>query len=232
MKAALLLSGGTGTRIHASIPKQYLELGGKMIVTRSLEALLSSSEVEGAWIVAEESWRDKILSDAESAGLPTGKLKGFAKPGRSRQESILNGLEEILLGADRKESSVLIHDAARPFLSGKLIADCYAALEGHDGVMPALPMKDTVYLSSDGLRIEKLLERSALYAGQAPELFRLEPYHEANIRLLPKRILTINGASEPAVLAGMDIAIIPGEESNYKITTDADLARAGEVFLR
>ena len=64
-----------------------------------------------------------------------------------------------------------------------------------------------------------------MYAGQAPETFRLGTYLEANCALLPDEILRINGSTEPAVLAGLDIVMIPGEEQNYKITTEADLRR-------
>ena len=88
-----------------------------------------------------------------------------------------------------------------------------------------LPMKDTVYLSDDGKIISSLIDRSTVFAGQAPELFRLEAYYEANIRLFPDAIYKINGASEPAVMAGMKITMIPGDERNCKITTTEDLER-------
>ena len=80
-----------------------------------------------------------------------------------------------------------------------------------------LTMKDTVYISDDGENISGLIDRSTLFACQAPELFRLKSYYEANIRLLPDDILKINGASEPAVMAGMKIAMIPGDERNVKV---------------
>ncbi len=86
-------------------------------------------------------------------------------------------------------------------------------------------MKDTVYTSTNGKTITSLLDRSQIFAGQAPELFRLGIYLEANRRLLPDQILRINGSTEPAVLAGMDIAMIPGDEGNFKITTKTDLER-------
>ena len=92
-------------------------------------------------------------------------------------------------------------------------------------MMPVLPMKDTVYLSNDGKNISGLIDRSTVFAGQAPELFRLERYYEANVRLLPDEIYKINGASEPAVMAGLKIAMIPGDEKNCKITTAEDLER-------
>ncbi|MBR5765493.1 MAG: 2-C-methyl-D-erythritol 4-phosphate cytidylyltransferase, partial [Lachnospiraceae bacterium] len=91
------------------------------------------------------------------------------------------------------------------------------------------PMKDTVYLSEDGKGITGLLDRKSVYAGQAPELFKLKAYYEANKRLLPDDILKINGASEPAVMAGMKIAMIPGDETNVKVTSALDLEKYIEL---
>ena len=93
-----------------------------------------------------------------------------------------------------------------------------------------LPMKDTVYLSRDGKSVSSLLNRQEIFAGQAPELFVLGKYYESNERLLPQKILKVNGSTEPAILAGMDIAMIPGDENNYKITTGTDLKRFREYI--
>lgn len=236
MNAAILLSGGTGSRIPSEIPKQYIRVKDRMLVTYPLGTLLKSAYIDMVEIVAAPQWRDDILEDVRKAGLDIDKISGFADPGVNRQGSILNGMEEILRQKRSRDMSdadtVFIHDAARPFLTGKLIADCYAALAGHDGVMPVLPMKDTVYLSSSGTRVEKLLERSRIYAGQAPELFLLGKYYRANRALLPDRIMGINGSTEPAIMAGMDIAMIPGDEGNFKVTTEADLQRFREYIER
>ncbi len=86
-------------------------------------------------------------------------------------------------------------------------------------------MKDTVYYSESGKSVDRLLDRSCIYAGQAPEVYRLDKYIEANERLLPDEIYKINGSTEPAVLAGLMVAMIPGDENNYKITTQKDLER-------
>lgn len=157
------------------------------------------------------------------------KFKGFSEPGENRQLSIWNGLRDIFTYA-KAEDTVLIHDAARPCLSEALITECLGALEGHDGVLPVLPMKDTVYLSRDGKSVSSLLNRQEIFAGQAPELFVLGKYYESNERLLPQKILKVNGSTEPAILAGMDIAMIPGDENNYKITTGTDLKRFREYI--
>ena len=136
----------------------------------------------------------------------------------------MNGLKDIRKYADDSDC-IFIHDAARPLLSDKQITECLNAICGYDGVLPVLPMKDTVYRSKDGKSVDSLLKRNEIYAGQAPEVFRLGKYYEANERLLPEKILKINGSTEPAVMAGMNIAMIPGEERNFKITTSADLER-------
>ena len=238
MNTALLLSGGTGSRIQTDIPKQYICVGGRMLITYALKTLSESPLIGEIEIVAEEVWREAILEDAQKASINVKKISGFADPGQNRQSSIMNGLKNILWQRNGSmditkpcdKDTVLIHDAARPFLSQKLIQSCYEALGRHDGVMPALPMKDTVYLSRDGVRVEELLERSHLYAGQAPEVFLLKKYYMANMVLSQDKIMKINGSTEPAILAGMDIVMIPGDESNYKITTKTDLDRFQECI--
>lgn len=219
MNIALVLAGGTGTRLGADIPKQYIEVRGKMIIDYCLETMEHSNDIAEVWIVADEMWREHIKK--------VDKFKGYACPGRNRQLSIYNGLKAIeeSLADKEKEVNVLIHDAARPFLTEKLIRECVKAVEGHDGVLPVLSMKDTVYYSEDGKVISSLINRDKLYAGQAPELFRLQPYIQANEALLPDKILLVNGSTEPAIMAGMDIVMIPGDENNYKITTRVDMER-------
>ncbi len=237
MNYAILLSGGTGSRAGTDIPKQYIKIGAHMMITFALKTLLNCVQIDEIYIVSDTEWRDAVIEDARKMGLDTDRIRGFAAPGKVRQTSILNGLEEILKSKDSfddiskmsDQDTVIVHDAARPFLSEKLLTDCYEGIIGHDGVMPVLPMKDTVYQSINGKTISNLLNRQEIYAGQAPELFLLKKYYEANICLLPDRILQINGASEPAIMAGMDIAMIPGDERNTKVTSAEDIARLKEM---
>lgn len=222
MNIAIILAGGTGTRIGGDIPKQYLEAGGRPVIRYCLDTCFGSEEIDAVHIVAEERWRELI-----EAHLPEGnrqKWKGFSKPGETRQLSIWNALTDIA-GYAGEEDRVFIHDAARPLLSAGLLHRCFQSVQGHDGVLPVLPMKDTVYYSEDGRSISGLLKRSSIYAGQAPEVFVYGKYYEANRALFPEKIKAVNGSTEPAVMAGMDIVMIDGEESNYKITTQADLEK-------
>ena len=234
MNIALILSGGTGTRMGTDIPKQYIEVCGKPIISYSIECISKHPKIDAIQIVAEEEWRELIsesierLAKIKEAEISS-KFKGFSKPGVNRQLSIYNGLEAIKTYAVDNDY-VFIHDAARPLLGAKQITDCLEAVNGHDGVLPVLPMKDTVYSSTDGKTITSLLNRKEIYAGQAPEVFQLGKYYEANKKLLPDKILQINGSTEPAIMSGMDIAMIPGDENNFKITTKPDLEKFERIL--
>ncbi len=238
MVTALLLSGGTGTRMGMETPKQYIEVNGRPIISYCLECLCAHESVDAVQIVADEAWRETVLDCLEYLGggrdalqradSGISKFRGFSAPGENRQLSILNGLEDIAKYAGDTDY-VLIHDAARPLLSSALVTACLEAAAGCEGALPVLPMKDTVYFSEDGEQITSLLERSRIFAGQAPEVFLLGKYLQAVRALLPDRIFQINGSTEPAIMAGMDIAMIPGDEGNFKITTMADLERFREI---
>lgn len=215
MNIAVILAGGTGTRLGGDIPKQYLEVGGKPVIAYCLQTLEEHVQIDVIQIVAEEAWRPLIQKWTGE------KLKGFSQPGANRQLSILSALEDIEIYAS-PEDVILIQDAARPNTSERLISECVSLAAEEDGRMPVLPMKDTVYLSEDGRNVNSLLRREQIFAGQAPEAFRFGKYIRANRALLPDRILQINGSTEPAILAGMNIGMIVGEEENYKITTVED----------
>lgn len=252
MNTAILLSGGVGSRLSSDIPKQYMQVGGRMLITYALAALAAAPAIDRILIVAGREWHESIIADAEKGGISTGRVMGFGVPGFNRQSSVINGMQEILRQissgvageaaleggwggsghVEKWESSgmadgdtVFIHDAARPLLSQKQVSECFVALAGHDGVMPVLPMKDTVYLSRNRETVSELLDRNQIFSGQAPELFCFKKYYQANTVLTPERLALINGSTEPAILAGMDIVMIPGDENNFKITTLQDLER-------
>lgn len=222
MNIALILSGGVGSRLGTDIPKQYVEVAGKRIIDYCLDTFEMCVNVDAIHVVADEQWMNLTQMGGRK------KVKGYSKPGETRQLSILSGLEDMVSYAS-EEDIVIIHDAARPLVSEKMIEDLLAGAREHDGAIPVLPMKDTVYFSEDGRQISSLLERRCIYAGQAPESFKFGKYLVANRALLPTAIYKINGSTEAAILAGMDIAMILGDEKNFKITTKEDLERFKEL---
>ncbi len=231
MNIAIILAGGGGSRVKSDVPKQFVELSGKMMIVHSMEPFGESMLVNNIQIVADSSYREMIEDALTDEPGISEKILGFSDPGENRQLSIYNALKDIeKMGLGDMVDGVIIHDAARPFVMRETVEECLRALDQHDGAMPVLPMSDTVYFSKTGEKVDELLDRNCIFAGQAPEAFRYHKYLKANEDLLPDKILHIKGSTEPAILAGLDVAMIPGDQRNFKVTTDVDLERAKELL--
>ena len=223
MNIAIILAGGTGTRLGKNIPKQYLKVGEKPVIAYCLEQFQTTPSIDGIFIVAEEKWQDFIKEWIDQCGIH--KFKGFAVAGSSRQHSILNGIKKALELGAADNDNIILHDAARPNLSQDLIESCINGLAEADGVMPVLPAKDTMYLSEDGKQITSLLDRSQVFGGQAPESFKLGKYYSLHLGMDEDDLSKIRGSSEIAYKNGLKIRLVEGDEHNYKITTMADLKK-------
>lgn len=234
MNYGIILSGGVGTRLKGvTIPKQYYSVCNRSILSYCLERIEQAACINGYIIAAAEEWQDFILHEIEQ--LPKAnrtskdKFLGFALPGENRQLSILHGLRQLKKQAEEKDI-ILIQDAVRPFTSESLLEECIRAAKSADGAMPVIRMTDTVYYSKDGKKIDALLERDKILAGQAPEAFVYGAYLRANEALSEDEILSINGSTQPAIKAGMQIALVDGDEYNFKITTAEDLERFRRIL--
>lgn len=219
MNTAIILAGGTGTRLGADIPKQYIEVKGKPIISYCLHQFEENLNIDSIIIVAAKDWQSYIKEQITKEKIT--KFKGFAEAGSSRQHSIVNGIRAI----NDTEGKIIIHDAARPNVSDQTISLCMSALDEADGVMPVIPVKDTVYYSETGVQITSLLNRDKLFAGQAPEAFSLEKYIAIHEGLTEADLALIRGSSEIAYNNGLKVKLISGDEHNYKITTLADLEK-------
>lgn len=219
MTIGMILSGGSGSRLEQSMPKQYISIQGRPMVDYSLRTLHAHTLIDSIIIVADECWRRSI--DYWISKYKIVKPYYYADPGKTRQLSILNGLRKAAEYAS-DDDFVIIHDAARPLVSEELISRCINALRGHDGVMPVLPAKDTCYLLNSD-RVSKQLPRSLIAAGQAPEAYKFGCYYAAHLRTPYDEIIEINGSTEIAVKCGLDVVTVPGDERNIKITTPFDM---------
>lgn len=225
MNIALILSGGTGSRLGADVPKQYIKVKGRMIISYCMETIMEHPLIDKVQMVADPAWREAVLQDLQENHIALDKLQGFTEPGLSRQESIRKGLLDIRPYANQ-DAYIMIHDAARPLLSSRLITACLEGVKGHDGLMPVLPVKDTMYLTDvSGKKIKNLVNRQELVAGQAPEVFDFKKYYQINKVMTKEEMDSVRGSTEPAYRAGFDMVLIHGEEINFKITTPADLER-------
>ncbi|MCR4648548.1 MAG: 2-C-methyl-D-erythritol 4-phosphate cytidylyltransferase [Lachnospiraceae bacterium] len=224
MYYAIILSGGIGTRMKMNgFPKQYIEVNGKPILIYTLERFENCREIDGIIIVAAKEWHDQIRKWLIQRRIS--KFLAFALPGEQRQESILYGLRECLRFNPSENDVVIIHDAVRPLVSERLITECINNAKQYGGCMPILPVNDTIYQSIDGKDITSLLDRKTLFAGQSPEAFFLLEYLKLNEEISREELNAYKGTSEIAFKNGINIRLIPGENTNYKITTVEDLER-------
>ena len=221
MNIAIILAGGVGSRMKSiDRPKQYIEVQGRPIINYCLNTFEKHIDIQEIYIVADSSWQEYITQWLEKDRIT--KFKGFAEAGKSRQHSIYNGLKACEKNAS-KEDIVIIHDAARPFVTEEIIDECIKGAQELDGAMPVITIKDTVYRSKDGKSIASLLERSELFAGQAPESFNYGKYKEIHDNATDEELMNTRGSSEIAYKNGMEIRLFPGAERNFKITTMEDL---------
>ena len=219
MNIALILSGGIGTRMRCDIPKQYLMVKGKPIFAYCMEIFARRKDIDAFVIVLADQWKDFFLSH-----LP--KIEQhicFAQPGENRQHSIYNGIKAARANGAGDNDIVIVHDATRPLVTDAIIDACIEGCKDYDGVMPVIRMKDTIYLSEDGLTIKSLLKREQLFAGQAPESFRFGTYIKLHDEATYEEICSLNGSTEIAYKAGLRILLAKGDEMNFKITTPEDL---------
>lgn len=222
MNIGLVLAGGVGTRMGALRPKQYLEVNNKPIIAYTLELFEKHKMIDKIVIVADPAWRDYVNKWLEKEKIT--KFICYGTPGSNRQHSIYNALK-VMESFAESDDVVIVHDAVRPLVSNQLIAECITATIEKEAAMPVLPVKDTLYQSCDGIKIDNLLNRSEIFAGQAPEGFKFGPYYAIHNKISYDEINAINGSTELPFRYGMDIKLIPGDERNFKITCKEDLER-------
>lgn len=242
--AALIVAAGQGTRIGGTVPKQFATLAGKPMLAHSYAALSSHPAIDQVVVVIGEGQQEMLT---EALGLQARSLQGrglgwglavspslapadrrhptpgpegeglkYVIGGATRRESVANGLAAI--DAER----VLIHDAARPFPSHAVIDALLAALETHDGALPALPVADTLARGGDALG--ETVPRDGLVRVQTPQAFRTATVRAAHAAWPVDREATDDAQMVRAL--GRQVALVPGDIALEKITRPADFAAA------
>ncbi len=218
---ALIVAGGSGQRFGAERPKQYLDLLGKPILRRTLDAFLSHPRITGVQVVIDPAWRAQY--DRAVAGLT---LPEPVTGGATRQDSVRNGLEALAALA-APPARVLIHDAARPLTDAATIGAVIDALDETPGAVAAVPVADTLKRGAHGL-VGATVDRDGLWRAQTPQGFRFADILGAH-RAAAGLALTDDAAV--AEQAGLPVRLIPATEDNFKVTTPDDLTRAARVLM-
>jgi 2-C-methyl-D-erythritol 4-phosphate cytidylyltransferase/2-C-methyl-D-erythritol 2,4-cyclodiphosphate synthase len=220
----VVVAAGRGSRLGGERPKQYLNLAGRPMVSRTLETLAAALPFS-AIVVAIHS-DDRALYDEALGRLTAAAAEAIGPPaigGETRQQSVLAGLEALVPAAP---DIVLIHDAARPFPSPELIARAVAAAELHGAAAPGTPMSDTVkQVGIDG-RVLATPPRSGLRAVQTPQAFAFPLILAAHRRAAAAGVAGLTDDVAVAEWAGAPAYVFEGDPANVKVTTVQDFGAA------
>jgi 2-C-methyl-D-erythritol 4-phosphate cytidylyltransferase/2-C-methyl-D-erythritol 2,4-cyclodiphosphate synthase len=229
--AAVIVAAGRGTRASGDLPKdlpkdmpkdlpkQFRQIGGETMLRRTLSMFVEHTEVA---LVQSVIHRDDLaLYQSSAAGIEPLLAQTFG--GATRQASVRAGLEAL---APRKPDIVLIHDAARPFVSAALVSRAIAAAERSGAAIPALPVTDTIKTVDSQGHVDKTLDRATLRLVQTPQAFKFERLLAAHRRAQAAGREDFTDDAALAEWAGMKVSVFAGEPGNIKITNPEDFARA------
>lgn len=232
MNVAIILAGGSGSRVGGDRPKQFLEVAGKMIIEHTIEAFSRNERIDEIAIVSRQDYVDDVRAMVERRGYT--KVRHVLCGGKERYHSSLAALEAYTDDNDR----LLLHDCVRPLVSQRIINDCIDALDRYDAVDVAVPATDTIIKASPNhsqggeLVITDIPSRSTLFNVQTPQGFRRGVIAEAFRKALqdPDFLPTDDCSVVFRYMPDTQIFIVRGEPTNIKITYKEDLEFAEKML--
>lgn len=225
MNFAVLLAGGTGTRMKTStLPKQFLELRGEPILRLTVDKFLVCPRIDHIIVAAPALWLNHthdLLRDARFSDVQ------ICEGGHTRQESLYRAVRHIeSVFPVAADDIVISHDVARPFVSLRVIEENIDALQHYDAADTVLPSTDTIVESDDQRVIAGIPDRRRMYQGQTPQSFRRITWLNLYEKLEPQYLDNVTDAARILVENGYTVALVRGDEFNIKITTEYDLRLA------
>ena len=222
MNVALIFAGGSGIRMGAAVPKQFLEICGKTVLAHTLELFQSHPLIDGIWLVVAADQMERSRKLADECGIS--KLMGMAIGGDSAQASIYNGLVALSASCEH-DTVVLIHDGVRPYVERQVISANIASVLEHGNAITFTPCYETIVISKDGKTIDALPYRRESYTVQAPQSFRLGDILAAHerIRLRADGYTDMIDQATICHTLGIPVHLVPGNRGNIKVTTKEDL---------
>ena len=218
MISLIFLAGGSGSRMGAQIPKQFLPLGDKIVACHSFDLFASTTKIDQMVVVCEPAYR-QFFKEKD-------KPLTFALPGLKRQDSVYHGLKLC----DPKADLILIHDAARPFIESTQLAALIETGLRIGAAALAVPVSSTIKECDPLKMVKKTLSRSGLWEMQTPQALWADLLHRG-FQLVKERGLEVTDDVAIAEVLGHPVEIVAGSPKNLKLTTPFDLAVA-QTLLR
>jgi 2-C-methyl-D-erythritol 4-phosphate cytidylyltransferase/2-C-methyl-D-erythritol 2,4-cyclodiphosphate synthase len=221
--AAVIVAGGSGLRAGGEKPKQYQMIGGRPVIWWTLKSFLEHPGVSHVQAVIGEGHEEMFHECVGDLSLPRAVIGGA-----TRQDSCRIGVESI---ERLKPSKVLIHDAARPFVSHDLISHVIAWLDRYPAVIPGMPVAETLKYAPGGI-VSRTVDRAGIWTAQTPQGFNYEVILKAHRKAQVEATANLTDDASVAEHAGTPISMIPGRHENRKLTTAEDIERADRDMSR
>jgi 2-C-methyl-D-erythritol 4-phosphate cytidylyltransferase / 2-C-methyl-D-erythritol 2,4-cyclodiphosphate synthase len=215
--AAILVAAGRGLRAGAGGPKQYRSIGGQTVIFRAMEPFCRHPQIFAVQPVLNPD--DTAMFNDAARGL---RHEAPAQGGATRQASVHAGLEALV---PQKPEIVLIHDAARPFVSPALISRAIDAVARTGAAIPAIAVADTIKLIGESGDVEATPERARLRIAQTPQAFRFDVILAAHRRAAREGRSDFTDDAALVEWAGLTVATFEGDVANMKLTTPEDFVR-------
>jgi 2-C-methyl-D-erythritol 4-phosphate cytidylyltransferase len=223
---AVVLGGGTGQRMGAALPKQLLRLAGRTLIEHCVAAFEQAPGIDEILVIMARGYTEQVRALLDGGGY--GKVSGVIEGGVTRADSTRVALAAAAgAAADPGDCGVLLHDAARPLVDQRIIADCVAALEVHEAAGVAVPAAETMVVTDNGV-MHSMPRRETLFRCQTPQCFRLPVIARAHQLAAadPGFAPTDDCGVVLRYLPEVKVHVIAGSERNIKITYPQDLAVA------
>lgn len=220
---AILMAAGRGVRVGGEVPKQFMEVDGKMLLEYSLKTFQEHPRIDEIVVVLPEEYLQlqellQYLFDTYS------KVSRLLAGGEERFQSSWSAIQWF---ADRRDDRLLLHDAARPGVTPRIIDDLLKVLEHSEAAVTAIPATDTVLKVGEGMQLEATLDRKSLYYAQTPQAFRAGLLYDCFESLFADG--TFVPTDESGVVAhyrpDIPIHIVAGTAANFKVTYPEDVYR-------
>lgn len=231
MNIAVILAGGVGSRFGSTLPKQFLKIKDKTILELCVNAFQKNEQIDEIAIVMNEAYIETTRKMAKE--LNWTKVTKILSGGKERYESSVNAIKAFADNPNVMNANFLIHDAARPLVTQRIINDTITALDKNLAIMVAIPTTDTILqLSEDKSCIQNIPDRSFLYRCQTPQAFKYSLIKKAYDLALAD--ISIQATDDCGIvrkyLPNVNISVVLGEERNMKLTYPDDI-RIMEVLL-
>ena len=230
MVYAVILAGGSGTRMGTEVPKQFLNICSRPVIIRSADAFLDSGLCDYIIITVPAEFMDYTRSLVKEYR-PDDDIDVIAG-GQNRNSSLLNALEFIKRNKPYDgDTVVLTHDAVRPFINKRIIEDNIKAVREFGGCNTVVKCVDTVLFSDDGKFISSVPERKKLYNAQTPQSFNFTQLLNIYEKMTDGEKENMTDACSVFLKYGKKVALVDGDHNNIKITYKSDIGRAEQIIL-